>query len=44
VATALVGLIEEGVLGEENALEIARGLFYDNAAALYGLGGVKLKQ
>lgn len=40
VATALVGLMEEGVLGEEDALEIGRGLFYDNPAALYGLEGV----
>jgi uncharacterized protein len=37
VATALVDLMEERVLGEEDALEIARGLFYDNPKALYGL-------
>ncbi|HET7770139.1 MAG TPA: amidohydrolase family protein [Chloroflexota bacterium] len=38
VATALAQLIEEGVLDEGGALEIARGLFYENPRALYGLG------
>lgn len=37
VATALAGLVEEGVLGESAALDVARGLFFDNPAALYGL-------
>ena len=40
VTTALTELIEERVLGEEDALEIARGLFYDNPRALYGLSGI----
>ncbi|HEU5316532.1 MAG TPA: amidohydrolase family protein [Chloroflexota bacterium] len=39
VAAALASLIEEGFVSESEALDVGRGLFYDNAAALYGLGG-----
>ena len=37
-APDLAGLVEEGVLGESAALDIGRGLFFDNPAALYRLG------
>lgn len=37
VATALAGLIEEGLLNESEALDVGRALFYDNPVALYRL-------
>ena len=37
VAAALAELIEEGWLSESDALEVGKGLFYDNPAALYGI-------
>jgi hypothetical protein len=37
VATALASLVEDHLLTEPEAVEIGRGLFFENPAALYGL-------
>ena len=37
VAEALASLIEDGYLGESEALDVGRALFHDNPAALYNL-------
>ncbi|MCC7262831.1 MAG: amidohydrolase family protein [Candidatus Latescibacteria bacterium] len=36
-AVALAGMIEEGLLAEADALEVAQAAFYDNPARLYGV-------
>jgi predicted TIM-barrel fold metal-dependent hydrolase len=38
VAAVLAAMIEEGEIGEEVALDVARALFYDNPKTLYGIG------
>lgn len=38
VARALAGMIEDGLLAESAALDLGRRLFFDNPAAVYGLG------
>lgn len=38
-AWALAAAIEEGVMGEEVALDVARAAFRDNPAAIYGVDG-----
>ena len=37
VATALAGLVEEGLLDEREAADVGRGLFFENPASLYRL-------
>lgn len=37
VAEALAGMIDDGLIGEGDAVSIGRALFHDNPASLYGL-------
>lgn len=38
IAVVLAEAIEEGLLTEEMALDVARALLYDNPQRLYGVG------
>ena len=41
LAMALTGLVRDGIITRARALEIARGILYNNAARLYGLAPAK---